>query len=143
MSLTLNQIVKQITNYANQHAQINSVVFGEFYNKLSNGDIVYPAMFFNVDQSRILEKQTQFSFEIYLMDRKLQESDGLEVLSDMTLIAQDIVAFMRNNSNPYEVSTNIPMEYFVESDPDYLAGLRLLIDVTISNINNRCEIPTV
>lgn len=143
MSLTLNQIVKQITNFGNQHAQINSVVFGEFYNKLSDSDIVYPAMFFNIENSRILERQTVFNFEIYFMDRQLQETNGLEVLSDMTLVAQDIVALLRNNNNPYEIGLNIPMEYFVETDPDYLAGVRLIVDVTIANINNRCEVPIV
>lgn len=143
MSLTLNQIVNQITNYANQHAQINSVVFGEFYNALSDEDIVYPAMFFNIDRSEILERQTRFNFEIYLLDRQLQETNGLEVLSDMTLVAQDIVSLLRNNANPWIVGTNISVNYFVEYDPDYVAGVSFIVDITISNINNRCEVPIV
>jgi hypothetical protein len=143
MSLTLNQIVKQITNYANQHAQINSVVFGEFYNKLSDEDIVYTAFFFNISQSEILERQIRYTFEVYILDRQLQETNGLEVLSDTTLIAQDIVSLLRNNSNPWIIGTNIPINYFVEYDPDYVAGVSFNLDITISNINNRCEVPIV
>lgn len=142
MAQTLNQIIKRITDYANQHAQINFVYFGAIYNKLSASDVTYPALFFDIEQSQILAKQTEFTFSLYFMDRQLQETEGVEVLSDMVLIAQDIVAQLRNNYNEWDVSENIPMEFFIESDPDYIAGVRLAVSLTIPNINNRCVIPT-
>lgn len=141
MSLTLNQIVKRITDYGSDHHQIQSVKFGEIYNWLSDGDIIYPSLFFNVDSADILTRQTKFFFSIYIMDRQLQESDGLEVMSDTTLIGQDIIALLRDNSNPWTIDDVIPIEYFVEGEPDYLAGIRLQVGITISNINNRCEVP--
>lgn len=143
MSQTLNQIVKKITDYASSHAQINVVKFGEMYDFLSEGDITYPALLFNVATSRILAKQTRFSFVLYFIDRQLQETDGLEIMSDMTLVAQDIVAKLRDNSNPWIVSDDIVLEFFAESEPDFLAGVSIDIALTISNINNRCEVPIV
>jgi hypothetical protein len=141
MSLTLNQIVQRITDYGAQHHQIQSVKFGEIYNWLSDSEIVYPSLFFNVDNANVLARQTKFIFSIYIMDRQLQESNGLEVMSDTTLIGQDIIALLRDNNNPWIIDEIIPLEYFVEGEPDYLAGVRLGVGLTISNINNRCEVP--
>jgi hypothetical protein len=98
-------------------------------------------MFFGLESSQILAKQIQYTFSLYFMDRQLQETEGLEVLSDMTLIAQDLVAEIRNNTNEWLVENLIPMQYFVEQDPDYLAGVKIDITLTLSSINNRCQIP--
>lgn len=141
MGLTLNQLKKQIENYAVNHPQINYVFFGEIYDRLSSGEVVYPAMFFSLETAQILAKQIQYSFSLYFMDRQLQETEGLEVMSDMTLIAQDIVAELRNNTNDWIVGDSITMQYFVEEDPDYIAGVRLDVTFLLSSINNRCQIP--
>lgn len=140
--MTLNQIQKKINDYGLNHPQINFVYFGEVYNRLSNGDVTYPAMFFGLESASMLAKQIQYTFSLYFMDRQLQETEGLEVLSDMTLVAQDIVSELRNNANEWIVGDNIAMTYFVEEDPDYLAGVRLDVTFTLPSINNRCQIPT-
>jgi hypothetical protein len=142
MALTLNQIIKRVTDYGNQHAQINFVYFGAIYNRLSESDVTYPAMFFDIEDSRILAKQTEFRFSFYFVDRQLQETEGTEIMSDMVLVAQDIVAQLRNNYNEWDVSEDIPMDFLIESDPDYIAGVRIEVSLTIPNINNRCVIPT-
>jgi len=141
MALTLNMIKKQIEDYGTNHPQINYVFFGEIYDRLSSCEVIYPAMFFGLESSQILAKQIQYTFSLYFMDRQLQETEGLEVLSDMTLVAQDLVAEIRNNTNEWLVGDTIPMQYFVEEDPDYIAGVRLDITLTLSSINNRCQIP--
>ena len=46
MSLTLNQVEKQITTLGNDHEQINFVYFGDVWERLSNGEVTYQAMFF-------------------------------------------------------------------------------------------------
>ena len=92
MSLTLNQIITQIKGFGTSHPQLNTVLFGEFVEKLDDADIIYPAMFFDLADAEISEKQIQYNFNIYIMDRHLVETDALEVLSDTNLIMQDIVA---------------------------------------------------
>jgi len=106
-TLTLNQVIKQITDYGNQHAQINFVYYGEVYNRLSQEDVTYPAMFITLESSNILAKQIEFRFSLYFMDRQLQETEGQEVLSDMTQVCGDIVAQLRNNTNLFDVSETI------------------------------------
>lgn len=140
--MTLNQIQKKIYDYGINHPQINFVYFGQVYNRLSSGDVTYPAMFFGLDNASILAKQIEYTFSIYFMDRQLQETEGLEVMSDMTLIAEDMVAQFRNNINEWIVSETIPLTYYVEDDPDYLAGVKIDVTFTLPSINNRCQIPT-
>ena len=71
--MTLNQIVKQITEFGNSHEQIKFVYFGDVWERLSNGEVTYPAMFFTLNDAQILAKQIQYNFSIYVMDRMLME----------------------------------------------------------------------
>jgi hypothetical protein len=139
--MTLNQIVKQITSYGTSHPQISTVFFGDFADKLDDADVVYPAMFYDLNGGTFLAKQLSFSFSIYLLDRHLVETDAQEVLSDMSLVAEDIVARLRTPSNEWITSDNINVQFFREAEPDYLAGVRLDVTITLPSINNRCQIP--
>lgn len=141
--MTLNQIVKQITTFANNHEQIKFVYFGDVWERLSNGEVTYPAMFFTLIDAQILAKQIQYNFSIYVMDRMLmEETNETEVLSDMTLIVQDMVAELRDHIYNWVVSDNMPMIFYTESDPDYLAGVKIDFSLTLSSLNDTCQIPT-
>jgi hypothetical protein len=139
--MTLNQIISQITGYGTSHPQINTVIFGDFADKLDDAEVVYPAMFYDLESGNFLAKQLSFSFSIYLLDRHLLETGAQEVLSDMSLVAEDIVARLRTPSNEWITSDNINVQFFREAEPDYLAGVRLDVSITLPSINNRCQIP--
>ena len=140
--MTLNQIVKKITDYGSQHPQINFVLYGDVVDHLSQGEVTYPAMFFNIEDVSILAKQIQYTFGIYFMDRQIENTEELEVMSDQLLTAQDIIAQIRNNANEWVVNDNIPMSMFTESEPDVLAGVKASVSLVLPSINNRCQIPT-
>jgi hypothetical protein len=141
--MTLNQIVKQITEFGNNHEQIKFVYFGDVWERLSNGEVTYPAMFFNLNDAQILAKQIQYNFSIYLMDRMLmEETNETEVLSDMTLVGQDMVANLRNHIYNWVVGDNMSVTFYTESDPDYLAGIKIDFSLTLSSLNDTCQIPT-
>lgn len=141
-TLTLNQVIKQLTNYGINHAQINFTYFGEVYNRLSQEDVTFPAMFITLESSNILAKQIEYRFSLFFMDRQLQETEGQEVLSDMTQVCGDIVAQLRDNINIFDVSETIGLEYFTESDPDYIAGVKADVTLTLPLLNNLCQVPT-
>ncbi|NBU82024.1 MAG: hypothetical protein EBS55_10295 [Flavobacteriaceae bacterium] len=141
--MTLNQIVKQITEFGNNHEQIKFVYFGDVWERLSNGEVTYPAMFFSLIDAQILAKQIQYNFSIYVMDRMLmEETNETEVLSDMTLIGQDMVAKLRDNIYNWIAGDNMTLSFYTESDPDYLAGVKIDFSLTLSSLNNTCQIPT-
>ena len=140
--MTLNQIVKQITEFGNNHEQIKFVYFGDVWERLSNGEVTYPAMFFNLNDAQILAKQIQYNFSIYVMDRMLmEETNETEVLSDMTLVGQDMVASLRDHIYEWIVSDNMSVTFYTESDPDYLAGVKIDFSLTLSSLNDTCQIP--
>lgn len=139
--MTLNQIIKQIKSFGQNHPQIKFVWFGDIMEKLDDEDVTYPAMFIDINSIGILEKQIQYSFDIYLMDRHLQETQAEEILSDMVLISQDMVANFRNQIYEWTTDNNISTEIFRESTPDYLAGLKMTIPITLSSLNDTCIIP--
>jgi hypothetical protein len=144
MSLTLNQVVKQITTLGNDHEQINFVYFGDVWERLSNGEVTYPAMFFTLSGANILAKNIEYQFSLYFMDRMLmEETNETEVLSDTTLIGQDIVAQLRYSKAPWIIGDNASITYFTESDPDYLAGVKIDITLQLPYLNDRCQVPTI
>jgi hypothetical protein len=140
--MTLNQIVKKVTDYGSQHTQINFVLYGDIYDHLSQGEVNYPAMFFNIEDVSISAKQIQYTFGLYFMDRQIENTEELEVMSDQILTAQDIIALIRNNANEWIVGDSIPMILFTESEPDVLAGVKASISLVLPSINNRCQIPS-
>lgn len=141
--MTLNQIVKQITTFGSNHEQIKFVYFGDVWERLSNGEVTYPAMFFSLIDAQILAKQIQYNFSIYVMDRMLmEETNETEVLSDMTLIGQDMVAKLRSPEYNWIANDNMSLTFYTESDPDYLAGVKIDFSLTLSSLNDTCQIPT-
>lgn len=145
--MTLNQIVKELTTIGNDHEQINFVYFGDVWERLSNGEVTYPAMFFTLTGANVLSKEIGYQFSLYFMDRMLsEETNETEVLSDMTQVAGDIVAQLRYPTDygkvTWAVNQNLPLTFYTESDPDYLAGVKLDITLTVPFINNRCEVPS-
>lgn len=145
--MTLNQIVKELTTIGNDHEQINFVYFGDVWERLSNGEVTYPAMFFTLTGANVLSKEIGYQFSLYFMDRMLsEETNETEVLSDMTQVAADIVAQLRYPTDygkvTWQLNQNLPLTFYTESDPDYLAGVKLDITLTVPFINNRCEVPS-
>lgn len=145
--MTLNQIVKELTTIGNDHEQINFVYFGDVWERLSNGEVTYPAMFFTLTGANVAAKEIGYSFSLYFMDRMLsEETNETEVLSDMTQVAGDIVAQLRYPTDyakvTWTLNQNLPLTFYTESDPDYLAGVKLDINLTVPFINNRCEVPS-
>jgi hypothetical protein len=145
--MTLNQIVKELTTIGNSHEQINFVYFGDVWERLSNGEVTYPAMFMTLTGANFGAKEIVYSFSLYFMDRMLmEETNETEVLSDMTQVAGDIVAQLRYPEDygnvTWTLNQNLPITFYTEEDPDLLAGVKLDINLSLPFINNRCQVPS-
>ena len=145
--MTLNQIVKELTKLGNDHEQINFVYFGDVWERLSNSEVTYPAMFFTLTGANVGAKEIAYSFSLYFMDRMLmEETNETEVLSDMTQVAGDIVAQLRYPEDysivTWTPATSMPLTFFTESDPDLLAGVKLDTTLTVPFLNDRCQVPS-
>jgi hypothetical protein len=101
-------------------------------------------MFYTLTGANILAKNIEYQFSLYFMDRMLmEETNETEVLSDMTLVGQDIVAQLRYPKAIWEIGDNAAITFFTESDPDYLAGVKIDITMQLPYLNDRCQVPSI
>ena len=144
MAQTLNQIVQTITNLANAHKQIKSVYFGEISDYLSRGtENIYPSLFFDLTGGSVASRSVTLSFSLYFFDRMLPEdTNETEVLSDQLEICQDIIAQLRHNNFDFDEAENVTLSFFTEDTPELLAGVRADITLELSNVADRCQVPS-
>lgn len=142
--MTLNQIVKTITDLGNAHQQIKSVYFGDLADYLSRGtDNVYPSLYFDLTGGNVAERGFTLNFSLYFMDRMFHEgTNETEVLSDMLEVCQDIIAQLRYNNFEFDEGMSATLNFFTEDTPDLLAGVRADITLELPFIANRCQVPT-
>lgn len=149
-SLTLNQIVTRIKEIGNSHAQIKEVGFGDFVD-LNAEDINYPCFLFDVDSPTIspLSKRTTYSFQFLFMDlanvAENSKENELEVWSDLTSIAEDVFALMRNpeyQTESWTFEDDVSGEYLREAQKDIIMGVRFTVKIGTFMNNNRCQVPT-
>ena len=142
--MTLNQVVKTITDLGNAHQQIKSVYFGDLADYLSRGtDNTYPSLYFDLTGGSVQERGVTLNFSLYFFDRMLhEETNETEVLSDMLEVCQDIIAQLRANTFDFDEGLNAILTFFTEDTPDLLAGVRADISIELTFIANRCQVPS-
>lgn len=142
--MTLNQLVKTISDLALNHKQIKSVYFGDLADYLSRGvDNVYPSLYYDLTAADIAGNTLSLNFSLYFFDRMLpEETNETEVLSDMLEVAQDIIAQLNHPNFQFDVSQNVTITFFTEDTPDLLAGVQANISIEIPFLQNRCVVPS-
>jgi hypothetical protein len=147
--MTLNNVVNKLEELALSHQQINYVFFGEIVEWLANGDIRYPSCFIEINKSEISkeDKQTKYNFDIWFLDLVdidvLANGNQLDVMSDLTSVAQDYLAML--NFSGYQdfwtITTNYELEYFREKFEDMTIAVRVNVTIGIDYLSDRCAIP--
>jgi hypothetical protein len=147
--MTLNQVVQKLEQLALSHKQINHFFFGEVVDWLANGDIRYPACCVEVNPSTISkdDHQTIYSFEIWFLDLVNVDMEAneneLEVMSDLTSIAEDYIAML--NFTQYQdiwtIGTTYQLEYFREKFEDLTIAVRFTCSIGVDNTTDRCQVP--
>lgn len=145
--MTLNQIISQIRTIALAHEQINSFGFGEIGDFLDS-EITYPACFLELPTETITGQlgagaERRQSFNMYFFDRHVLGGDNRdEVLSDMQLVALDIFYQLRYQKFDFNVLPDSSLDYFIEREADYTAGVRLNFTVKYPLRIDRCAVPS-
>ena len=140
---TLNQIINELKEIANQHLQINSFNAGTLDDFATSGDTRYPAMWVTYQNASIAQRTESFSFSIWIVDRvKKDRTNLIEIHSDCKSILNDIKAQL--NAPGYGWSLTQDWNYQAVFEPfmeDEVAGW--FADITISQpfSNDTCQIP--
>ena len=146
--LTLKQVISRIETLILAHRQINHFFFGEVAERLTNGDVSYPAVFAdmiagNIDKD---DRLTTYNFEFYVCGlvnvAEGAQANEIEVMSDLTSIAEDIKAMLSyNDYKDWDISTSTDMEYLREEMEDLVLCVKLKIGIATRYNSDRCSVP--
>ena len=143
--LTLNQIVKKLETFANDHKQLSgNFLFGQFYDYVANKSEQYPAMIIYLQPNQLSENTDTYTFQITICDRlKKDDTNEIEVLSDTNLIAKDLITYFKNSPTERDViiNTSVTLNDFSDGEDSETAGY--FFDITFrQNFDyNYCDIP--
>lgn len=150
--LTLKQVIARIEALANAHKQINHVFLGSFDEFLDGEDVVYPAMFGELNQTSsisLTERLATYSFTFYFFDlldtadRSL--ANEFEVKSDMASVALDYLAMLNyfGFQHSWEIGTDYALQIKDYQLQDLTAGVSIKVDISTRFDANKCQVPLV
>ena len=147
--LTLKQVIKRLEVLATAHKQINHFLFGDPIEYLTNGEVKYPACFVTLNNGSIEkeERVMSWNFDILFCDlantaTKSQESE-LDVLSDLSLIAEDFKALLEwHEYRDWYIASSSPVEYLKEEFEDVVLAAKMKITIAKHYDSDTCQVPT-
>lgn len=142
--MSLNQTLKNLSDFANVHYQINSFGAGEVSDFASSGTTQYPAMWVDFEPCLVEKGSFKQVLRVYLCDRVQKGNENLiEVLSDIQQICLDTIAQMSNpNYSWVLINDSITLSEFFESKfNDEVAGYYFDLTLKEKFDLNRCQIP--
>jgi hypothetical protein len=143
--LTLNQIVKQLNNIADSHANINNFFFGELYDFATSGTTEYPCLAVTLEPLPYQSPVMTYSFNIYMMDLvKKDISNRQEVLSDMLLNCFDLVSLLTmKNDFVFSVEKNVTFNDFVDRFDQEVSGYWFNLRIKTPFVLDQCAVPLI
>lgn len=149
--MTLNQVIARIQAIALAHKQINHFYYGNLSEWLAqeSGKVQYPACFVEHNTGAITStgKTTTHNFRLYFLDlvNMVNEAGAneTEVLSDMTSVAQDIIALMKDHAyeDSWFVEGTATMTLYSEKLTDHVAGVSIDLPVQTYYLTDACAVP--
>lgn len=142
---TLHQTIDKIKAIANDHAQINSVGYGELSDVDATKGYTMPLCWVVEQPSNISGRILINSVMIIVMDLVHKDlSNALEVVSNTQQILTDIIAEMQSPSNQalFEVGTDgVSLTPFQDRFDDEVSGWYCTLNIETSYLQDRCAVP--
>lgn len=146
--MTLNQIVNRLEKLALSHKQLHHFYFGDVVQWLARQDVKYPACFVDLNAGGIDrgERLTTYNFEVMFCDladvAENTKSNELEVLSDLTSIAEDYKAMLANSEfTDGEIADSSSLQFYKEKFEDVVVAVGMSIKIQSRFDSNRCRVP--
>lgn len=153
--MTLNQVIQELKQIAESHAQIKHFFFGEGvdWTKLV---LPYPAVLLQLEAPVRLIRNggAEIDFSIIVCDQIYQaredvndpelRANSTEVMSDMLLIAEDLVALLDDPAAEWVLRSDpvqVQMLSEVQLNQDITAGVKIDFTLALPNIKDRCAVP--
>jgi len=141
---TLNQIVQNLNEIAIQHQQLHGFKFGDPWEFYSSGVCNCTELWVNVYPATATLTTIEYKFTAWLMDGvRRGEINETEVISDMFLIAQDIIAQLHHPDYSWAVERKqtFIITPFTEKTPYKLSGVSFDFILKLMYPSDTCLIP--
>lgn len=144
MSLTLNQVVQNLSNIASAHNQIKHFYFGELYDFAASGTTEYPAMVVSLEPTPFQTNVLIYSFNVYIIDLVHKGiSNSTEVLSDTLQTCTDITSIVSNPVYSWSSERNQLFNDIQGGLDDGEYGFWFNLKLRVARPIDRCQVPTI
>jgi hypothetical protein len=145
MLRTLNQVMRELSEIASAHRQINEFFQGDFLDAISRDAAQYPLMVVTLAPGNVNETSVQMSATITICD-KYNHSEYRqinEVHSDCLSIVNDLNTTFRQYrwTEFVDITDDITIEPFINEGQDMVAGWTMSVNFDVYNELNWCDIP--
>lgn len=142
--MTYKQVKIAVQTLLNSHPQINDVRFATAQEWLkTEGNNDYPVCCFAINNGNLEPGYKVFSVQFWFMDLSGKDAEfELDVVSDQTEIANDIVGLLKGHTQPWEIDESISFQVLLHKFEDYLSGVQLTVNLKIANTYDTCISPT-
>ena len=148
--MTLKQILHRLQTLAQSHKQIHTFFIGGFDEFMDSPDVVYPALFCEVDKNHSVGMDVQMTilnFTLYFFDlmdtAQNSQANEYEVKSDMLEVAKDFYAMLKFTDYQFDwiIGDNCAITISDYALNDLCAGVSLAVEIGIPYDANRCQVP--
>ena len=142
---TLNQVLNILRTICNDHAQINSFVFGHISEISASEQEQYPLVWCDVNDSQMSERMFTLNLYLHVLDiQRVDNSNEVDVLSDTLSIGRDLIAALNNPiyQDYFNVQFDVNFGQVREGFPDVVDGWKLDLSLELMELNDRCQIPS-
>lgn len=141
--ITLNKIVKGLSDFASAHQQINGFFFQMLPDTEKDEVLIYPMLFAEITGSEVGENYDRYTFDFMVVNQpKVDDrTSNQEVLSDTKLMANDVIAYLKMQVQDYFLVSDFTLEPLFEVSDDSVSGWRWSLSITLNQGLDSCIIP--
>jgi len=141
---TLNQIVQNLNEIANKHQQLHGFKFGDPWEFYTSGSCDCAELWVQLQPTPATINTIDYTFTIWLLDGvRRGEINETEVMSDMFLVAQDIIAQLHHPDYGWAFprSQTFTINPVTEKTPYKFTGVWFSLALKLATPSDTCRIP--
>jgi hypothetical protein len=141
--MTYKQVQRAVQTILQSHAMIKDVRFVTAKEWIKrDSDPLYPVCCYDIFSGSFQPGYKTFQVRFLFLDQTGMDGEyEIDVVSDQTEIANDILALVKQRDNNWIIDTEITFEVLLGEFEDNLSGVQLTINIKTLNNYDTCAIP--
>ena len=144
-NLTLNQLIKIIKTFADNHEQIEEFRYGDISNISQSETQSYPLLWMDLINAGVENNIFNMNISFKVLDiQKDDISNNIDTQNDTLLIIQDLYTYLNwlsSELGSFEINNNASIDKIKEAYNDVLNGFEIILTFYTTNNLNYCDIP--